>query len=170
MPYVSPSSSRPARTRGLKRVGVLALDLPHLVASRADAWIETYVLRSFSDSLESRPARTRGLKLEKVRAQVADEASRPARTRGLKQHPERQLHRKDSSRPARTRGLKRAGICLCVNSDKSRPARTRGLKHRGRQRAGLRRVVASRADAWIETLRSLKYDESNCRVPRGRVD
>ena len=95
------------------------------------------------------------------------------------------------SRPARTRGLKLLGVDAVVKGSLSRPARTRGLKlhrelcpgHRvvaSRADAWIETVrvprmysmveVASRADAWIETMDDEELTRALGRVPRGRVD
>ena len=76
--------SRPSRTRGLKLdVEILEL-LEPVVASLADAWIETYAIHRDEGYKESRPSRTRGLKRQCVNPLDPDDRSRPSRTRGLK--------------------------------------------------------------------------------------
>ena len=107
----------------------LPLPLTFAVASRADAWIETALNGQI----------------------ITNGRSRPARTRGLKQGKDDPGGAFSQSRPARTRGLKLQAARACGDGQPSRPARTRGLKLCRVKEEGLWKV-ASRADAWIETL------------------
>ena len=58
------------------------------------------------------------------------------------------------SPPARGRGLKPNCIRQRTYNQQSPPARGRGLKHFTRGKFGVKVVVAPRAGAWIETVRS----------------
>ena len=142
-----------------------------LVASPADAWIETLALRK--SSAWSRVASPADAWIETlgVIGVQGNLMSRPPRTRGLKRPYCLSCVIYGLSRPPRTRGLKHVLLIVSSSYFTSRPPRTRGLKPA--QVAQLLRAlcVASPADAWIETIGDRPIRPLPIRrVPRGRVD
>ena len=124
--------SRPARTRGLKRIETAGACSPQSgrgVASRADAWIET-----------SHPSRGGGwctasradawIETEVYRKITGVKSSRPARTRGLKHRTEVQDQRRRRVASRADAWIETGAWIMIVLSCLSRPARTRGLKLR----------------------------------------
>ena len=119
-----------------------------MVASRADAWIETCLLCRLNGGDQSRPARTRGLKLnmDAHKAYIEDVASRA-----------------DAWIETATWYDALANYAVASRADAWIETRNPSLLNRYGW-------VASRADAWIETTSSGTSIPSACRVPRGRVD
>ena len=120
------------------------------VASRAEAWIETTILRNMSSSTMSPPARRRGSKHGDVSGSRNGRTSPPARRRGSKQDA-------SDAHGAHDRRLPRGGV------DRNKDVAGLKLPQHGRlPRGGVDRNimtttcakaerVASRAEAWIET-------------------
>jgi len=80
--------SPPARRRGLKHLRVKRYLRADVVASRAEAWVETVILSVlYVPARKSPPARRRGLKRETANQSVMRTRSPPARRRGLKLQP-----------------------------------------------------------------------------------
>ncbi len=156
--YLSPNQhrewSRPMRTRGLKRAVRLFLWPCARVASHADAWIETAKIDYFRK--RQTVASHADAWIETAREWILglpNDGSRPMRTRGLKLVSLVATSTMTASRPMRTRGLKQAVAAGKAPIEWSRPMRTRGLKPCWFWRHSNRSLVASHADAWIETSR-----------------
>ena len=81
---MSHARSPPARRRGLKLLTVQRFQPSFLVASCAEAWIETKRRLYCAQVPQSPPARRRGLKLGSGRSKSSPCSSPPARRRGLK--------------------------------------------------------------------------------------
>ena len=93
--------------------------------------------------------------------------SPPSRRRGLKHSCRTVQHNGSRSPPSRRRGLKRMMYNGGYMTFESPPSRRRGLKHPFRIRIRERRVVASLAEAWIETS-MLAFRRSASRSPPSR--
>ena len=141
-----------------------------MVASRADAWIETEGIEMYEVQQGSRPARTRGLKpglADRLKglAAVASRADAWIETRWMA--AEKCIQ---ESRPARTRGLKHWSRLHVTLTSQSRPARTRGLKPGLLPRSDLSRLARAARARGLKRSGGSRYVLVSCRVPRGRVD
>ena len=146
---VSVLASPPTRRRGLKRGYDNCAANLSMVASHAEAWIETVGPRCQRRRPASPPTRRRGLKPEIVSQAISCKWSPPTRRRGLKPTIMAAQADLSASPPTRRRGLKLL----------ARVARDGGLP------------VASHAEAWIETASPITATtRQNSRLPRGGVD
>ena len=160
--------SRPARARGLKRLGgcgVLSVE----VAPRAGAWIETQQKRARRPFFIVAPRAGAWIETSISRRSSAAILSRPARARGLKPCIPVSTQRTDHVAPRAGAWIETKSHIYNSTPDASRPARARGLKLNSKAFTQPQKV-APRAGAWIETNRSPRTITRNSRAPRGRVD
>ena len=123
-----------------------------VVASRAEAWIETILQRQRRPkSSPSPPVRRRGLKLSVAGMRTAKVRSPPVRRRGLKLQTGAKHGENFLSPPVRRRGLKHESNPPLADVPSSPPVRRRGLKPEFGHKPSMKKIVASRAEAWIET-------------------
>ena len=144
-------SSPPARRRGSKRDGACHRQRGGRVASRAEAWVETTMAAGATASRRSPPARRRGSKRAAPPAPGATAASPPARRRGSKHDAGIPGVVVPESPPARRRGSKRPRAQFVGGARRSPPARRRGSKLGQPDVQRRAALVASRAEAWVET-------------------
>jgi len=165
-----------------------------VVASRAEAWIET------DTSWRASPCRAGRLPRGGVDRNYAVQAARlgitrrlprggvdrnppypsttssacgspPARRRGSKQRVEFGRHEALASPPARRRGSKQCALDNDVNGVLVASRAEAWIETSARAWCGRRRAVASRAEAWIETTRRrVPKAGGSGRLPRGGVD
>ena len=168
---VSVLASPPTRRRGLKRGYDNCAANLSMVASHAEAWIETVGPRCQRRRPASPPTRRRGLKPEIVSQAISCKWSPPTRRRGLKPSISWQTGRGGRSPPTRRRGLKPTIMAAQADLSASPPTRRRGLKLLARVARDGGLPVASHAEAWIETASPITATtRQNSRLPRGGVD
>ena len=122
------------------------------VASRAEAWIETRLALANSAPGASPPARRRGSKHAGLHHHHLALESPPARRRGSKPATTRRAATRATSPPARRRGSKPDSCGPRAMRWTSPPARRRGSKPDEGTGNKIELPVASRAEAWIETM------------------
>ncbi len=123
------------------------------VASRAEAWIETRIVIG-ALALELRVASRAEAWIETVHGECPARVARspPARRRGSKHRVALELQRKSTSPPARRRGSKPAACCSMRAAACRLPRGGVDRNIAEARAAGLVPLVASRAEAWIETI------------------
>ena len=170
--YFRPTTKRspPVRRRGLKRASGVAGAPAALVASRAEAWIETPV--TCPNNALPRVASRAEAWIETTVSQASSRSSSVAsraeawiETRPMNTGKLAAI----TSPPVRRRGLKRGSARHDpAVSGQSPPVRRRGLKLPWRRPRRTSRAVASRAEAWIET--GLHKGQSHPRFVASRAE
>ena len=149
------TESPPSRRRGSKHIINTNIIILNLVASFAEAWIETMSSDRVSlSNLTSPPSRRRGSKPFTPANGDDVTLSPPSRRRGSKRAQTANFPKSRQGRLLRG-GVDRnfRHVNLPPTRRASPPSRRRGSKRSNTRLTRLSRLVASFAEAWIETVR-----------------